>query len=203
MVYLSEWVFNIIIFLILAMIVDMLLPESSMKKYTKLATGLLLIAIIITPVLKFISTDFEKVLASITTNMESNDQSTENLLKTKKKEIQASQYAYILEQMAVHMKTMAEKELIEKFGLEISNIQIFATPNSEGAINEIDHVVVSLTPSERAIEAIQPVNINLQETDEKVDTTGYETIKSMLSSSWDIPLSLIEIVPKEELANEE
>lgn len=85
MVYLSEWVFNIIIFLILAMIVDMLLPESSMKKYTKLATGLLLIAIIITPVLKFISTDFEKVLASITTNMESNDQSTENLLKTKKK----------------------------------------------------------------------------------------------------------------------
>ncbi|MCR2820358.1 stage III sporulation protein AF [Lederbergia panacisoli] len=201
--YLSEWVFNIIIFLILAMIVDMLLPESSMKKYTKLATGLLLIAIIITPVLKFISTDFEKVLASINVNFDTDDQTTENLMKTKKKEIQASNQAYILEQMAVQMKTMVEKELIEEFGLEISNIQIFATPNSDGAINELDNVVVHLSPSEKVIKAINPVSINVHETDVKMDTTDYETIKSMLSSSWEIPLSLIEIVPREEPVNEE
>ncbi|MFK4997690.1 stage III sporulation protein AF [Bacillus sp. N9] len=37
--------------LLLAMIVDMLLPNSTMKKYTKLVTGLVLIAIIITPLL--------------------------------------------------------------------------------------------------------------------------------------------------------
>ncbi|MBS4217187.1 stage III sporulation protein AF [Bacillus sp. FJAT-49711] len=203
MAYLSEWVFNIIIFLILAMIVDMLLPESSMKKYTKLATGLLLIAIIISPVLKLMSTDLEKVLASITVNFATDDQSNENLLNNKKKEIQASQHAYILEQMAVPMKTMVEKELIEKLGLEISNIQIFATPNSDGEINELDNVVVYLSPSEKVIKAIYPVSINLNETDEKVDTTDYETVKSMLSSIWEIPLSLIEIVPREEPVNEE
>ncbi|MBS4194623.1 stage III sporulation protein AF [Lederbergia citri] len=203
MEYLSEWIFNIIIFLILAMVVDMLLPDSSMKKYTKLATGLILIAIILTPILKLMSTDFEKVLASFTMNIETSDQATENLLKNKKKEIQASQHAYILEQMAVHMKTMVEKELIEKYSLEISNIQILATPNNDGAINEIDNVVVYLSPSEKAIKVIQPVNINFQEKDEIVDTTDYETIKSMLSSRWEIPLSLIDVVPKEEAANEE
>ncbi|MBW8348078.1 stage III sporulation protein AF [Bacillus sp. IITD106] len=203
MEYLSEWVFNIIIFLILAMVVDMLLPDSSMKKYTKLATGLILIAIILTPILKLMSTDFEKIVASFTTNIETSDQTTENLLKNKKKEIQASTHAYILEQMAVQMKTMVEKELIEKYSVEISNIQIFATPNNDGAMNEIDNVIVYLAPSEKAIKVIQPVNINIQEKDEIVDTTDYETIKSMLSSRWEIPLSLIDVVPKEEAANEE
>ncbi|MBS4199631.1 stage III sporulation protein AF [Bacillus sp. FJAT-49732] len=203
MEYLNEWVFNIIIFLILAMIVDMLLPDSSMKKYTKLATGLLLMAIILTPILKLVSTDFEKVLASFSTNMDIEDSSTENLLKTKKKEIQASQHAYILEQMAVQMKKMVEKELSEKYSLDINKIQIFAKPNSDGTINELDNVVVYLTPSEKSIKAIQPVNVTFQETDAKVDTTDYETIKSMFSSNWEIQESLIELVSREELGNEE
>ncbi|MCJ8006795.1 stage III sporulation protein AF [Lederbergia wuyishanensis] len=203
MEYLSEWVFNIIIFLIIAMVVDMLLPESSMKKYTKLATGLLLMAIVLTPVLKLISSDFEKVLASFTTNIDVEDQTNENLLKTKKKEIQASQHAYILEQMAVQMKKMVEKELVDKYSAEISNLRISATPNSDGTINELDNVVVSLTPSEKVIKTIQPVNINFQETDAKMDTTDYETMKSMLANTWEIPISLIEIVSREEPGNEE
>lgn len=203
MVYLSEWVFNIIIFLIIAMIVDMLLPESSMKKYTKLATGLLLMAIVLTPVLKLISSDFEKVLASFTANIDVKDQTTKNLLKTKKKEIQASLHAYTLEQMAVQMKKMVEKELVDKYSVEISNLRISATPNSDGTINELDNVVVSLTPSEKVIKTIQPVNINFQETDAKVDTTDYETMKSMLANTWEIPKTLIEIVSREEPGNEE
>ena len=43
----------------------MLLPNSSMQKYTKMVTGLLLIAIILTPIFKLISKDFETALASI------------------------------------------------------------------------------------------------------------------------------------------
>jgi len=105
--------------------------------------------------------------------------------------------------MAVQMKKMVEKELVDKYSAEISNLRISATPNSDGTINELDNVVVSLTPSEKVIKTIQPVNINFQETDAKMDTTDYETMKSMLANTWEIPISLIEIVSREEPGNEE
>ena len=61
----KEWITNIILFVLLATVIDMLLPSSNMQKYTKMVTGLLLIAIILTPILKLISSDFEKELASV------------------------------------------------------------------------------------------------------------------------------------------
>ncbi len=38
--FLKEWVTNIILFILLATVIDMLLPNSSMQKYTKMVTGL-------------------------------------------------------------------------------------------------------------------------------------------------------------------
>ena len=58
MSFLSSWISNIIIFILLATVIDMLLPSSSLQKYTKMVIGLLLIAIIITPILKFVSNEF-------------------------------------------------------------------------------------------------------------------------------------------------
>ena len=43
-----------------------------------------------------------------------------NLIELKKKEIQASQHAYILEEMAVQLKKDVKEELMEQYGLEIS-----------------------------------------------------------------------------------
>lgn len=64
MAFLTEWITNIVIFIMLAMIVDMLLPDSSMRKYVKLVTGLLLITIVITPVFKLFSADVEDLIAA-------------------------------------------------------------------------------------------------------------------------------------------
>ena len=51
MSFLTSWISNIIIFILLATVIDMLLPNSSLQKYAKMVIGLLLIAIIITPIL--------------------------------------------------------------------------------------------------------------------------------------------------------
>ena len=65
MEFLIEWVTNIILFILLATVIDMLLPNTGLQKYTKMVTGLLLIAIILTPILKLISKDFETAMAQI------------------------------------------------------------------------------------------------------------------------------------------
>ncbi|MBS4176380.1 stage III sporulation protein AF [Lederbergia citrea] len=192
---LSEWIVNIIIFLLLAMIIDMILPNSNIKKYAKLVTGLLLMAIIITPIFKIMSTDFEEVLASFTINLESDEQFQENLLETKKKEIQASTHAYILEQMAVQMKVEVEKELMEKYRMAIASIQLTAEADIEPTNDQLQRVIVHIEPSEEDVAAIKPVNINIRENVKSDHTSDYETIRAMLSARWEITETIIEIVP--------
>ena len=50
------------------------------------------------------------------------EKNMENLIEMKKKEIQASQHAYILETMAVQLKEDAKEELINQYGVKITNI---------------------------------------------------------------------------------
>ena len=63
MSFLTSWISNIIIFILLATVIDMLLPSSSLQKYTKMVIGLLLIAIIITPILRLFQTNFDQIIS--------------------------------------------------------------------------------------------------------------------------------------------
>ncbi|MCJ2389064.1 stage III sporulation protein AF, partial [Limosilactobacillus fermentum] len=58
------WVSNIIVFVLLATVIDMLLPTSALQKYAKMVIGLLLIAIIITPILGLFNKDFDEILSA-------------------------------------------------------------------------------------------------------------------------------------------
>ena len=65
MEFIKEWVTNIILFVLFATLIDMLLPTSKFQKYTKMVVGLLLlISIILTPIFKLLSTDFEETFAA-------------------------------------------------------------------------------------------------------------------------------------------
>ena len=191
---LTEWIINIIIFLLLAMVIDMLLPESDMKKYVKLVTGLLLIAIIITPIFKIMSTDFDQVLASLSENEVNHDQTQESLLELKKKEIQASNHAYTLEQMAVQMKDEVEKELMDNFGMSITNISISAGTDLEPTTETLQKITVYLEPGEEKIALVKPVRINVKNKADSTNTIDHAGIILTLSKHWEVPESIIELV---------
>lgn len=57
MSFLTEWIANIILFIMLAVILDLLLPNSAMQKYAKMVISLLLIVIILSPIFKLLSAD--------------------------------------------------------------------------------------------------------------------------------------------------
>ncbi|MBO0995275.1 stage III sporulation protein AF [Bacillus sp. SD088] len=198
MEFIKDWILNIIIFLLLAMIIDMLLPANNMRKYVKLVTGLLLISIIITPLFQLLSSDYEQVLTSFTKKIEASEQSTGNLLEKKKIEIQASQDAYTLDQMAVQMKKEVEKELMDHYQVVINHIQISADANMDQPEEQINQVVVHIDPSENEIAIVEPVNINTKEEKPKESNQPNSEIKALLSNRWEIPEDVIEIVSGEE-----
>jgi stage III sporulation protein AF len=188
MSFLTEWITNIIVFVLLATVIDMLLPSSNMQKYVKIVTGLLLITIILTPLLKLMTSDVDNVLDSFRINGNPQNNSVENLIELKKKEIQASQRAYILEQMAVQMKQQVEKELMEKSGKVIEKVNIAADDleNIPDSITEVT-VYLSSEKEENAIEAVQNVEIDTGKKTRVEKTDGpVSQVTSLLAERWNL-----------------
>ena len=190
MSFLTDWITNIIIFVLLATVIDMLLPSSNMQKYAKIVTGLLLITIILTPLFKLMSTDFDEVMNSIDLNGPSQNKSMENEIEMKKKEIQASQRAYILEQMAVQMKQEAEKEMMDEHGKVIEKVTIQAddVENLPDSITGVT-VIVKEKESEKdsTIETVQNVEIDTgSETRKKTSDEDTSQLASLLAEQWNL-----------------
>ncbi|AZU63276.1 stage III sporulation protein AF [Neobacillus mesonae] len=198
MEFITEWVTNIILFILLAAVIDMLLPNSSMQKYTKMVMGLLLIAIILTPIFKVISKDFEAAFSSITVKQGPEEKNMKNLIDLKKKEIQASQHAYILEELAVQLKKDVKEELMEQYGLEIAKIDVVMDTGSDQANSEnLQKVIVLLTQPEtgvETVEAVKPIVINTEKPlPSQKPTEEAKQIAAFLSQKWNVTKETVEV----------
>ncbi|CAM3992769.1 stage III sporulation protein AF [Mesobacillus thioparans] len=197
--FIKEWVTNIIIFILLATVLDMLLPNSSFQKYTKIVTGLILIAIILSPVMKLFTSDFETAIASMGQLSGQEDEKIKNSIEFKKKEIQASQHAYILETMAVQLKTAAEEELMEQQGMEIANIELEVNDQDRRSFPEnLEYVIVHLKKAEDEGETVAVVREVVIDTNaplpSKQTSQNTDQISSLLSEKWNVPEKSIQIM---------
>ncbi|MGE6719102.1 stage III sporulation protein AF [Peribacillus frigoritolerans] len=197
MSFLAGWVSNIIIFVLLATVIDMLLPNSALQKYAKMVIGLLLIAIIITPILGLFNKDFDDILTAATSEFE--DQKKKdlgNLTEMKKKEIQATQGAYILKQMAVDLQAEVEEELMADYNMRISSIDVGVKNEEEPGVDDLQNITISLEKAEgkenSEIEAVAKVDINTDSPSTSNDA-NLEAVKRFLATSWSVDEEIIEI----------
>ncbi|MDM5222033.1 stage III sporulation protein AF [Peribacillus sp. NJ11] len=197
MSFLAGWVSNIIIFVLLATVIDMLLPNSALQKYAKMVIGLLLIAIIITPILGLFNKDFDEILSAATSEFE--DQKKKdlgNLTEMKKKEIQAAQGAYILEQMAVQLQTEVEEELMADYNMKISSIDVGVKNEEKPGVDDLQNITISLEKAEgkedSEIEAVAKVDINADRPSTSNDA-NLDAVKRFLATSWSVDEEIIEI----------
>ena len=199
MEFLTNWISNIIIFILLATIMDMLLPNSEMRKYAKIVVGLLLITVLIAPVFKLLSTDFEALLTGSTPAEYVEKNKMETLVDRKKSEIQAAQNAYILEEMAVQLKKDGEEELINRFNYAISHIDISVNnPTNPEMPEDLSLISVILSDKDTQqgdgeIAVVKPVEINTKDRI-SVGTREEEDITSLLASIWEVEEEKIEVV---------
>ena len=197
MSFLAGWVSNIIIFVLLATVIDMLLPNSALQKYAKMVIGLLLIAIIITPILGLFNKDFDDILTAATSEFE--DQKKKdlgNLTEMKKKEIQATQGAYILKQMAVDLQAEVEEELMADYNMRISSIDVGVKNEEEPGVDDLQNITISLEKAEgkenSEIEAVAKVDINADSPSTSNDA-NLDAVKRFLATSWSVDEEIIEI----------
>lgn len=193
MSFIIEWVTNIIVLILLAIVIDLLLPSTNLQKYVKMVIGLMLILIMLTPILKIFSVDVDRLISSLSTIGIAQKNSVENALEQKKREIQASQRAYILEQVAVQMKNEVSEELMERYGLTIDEISL-QTKEGENLQfpDDIESVHVMVTEQKEhdniAIQTVKPIIIDTSEPT-NFSTRQDENIKDMasfLAARWEV-----------------
>ncbi|UII54806.1 stage III sporulation protein AF [Cytobacillus spongiae] len=200
MEFLKEWITNIILFVLLATVIDMLLPNSKLQKYTKMVTGLLLITVIMAPILKILSVDLEKTMAAVTIFDQSGEKNMEDSIEMKKIEIQASQRAYILEQMAVQLEKDAEEELMIQYGLEIEKIELLVEENEQvPSLENLQKVMVQLKQpndgAKAAVEVVKTVEINTEKPlENKAAEEHADNVASLLSQKWNVKEKTIEVL---------
>jgi stage III sporulation protein AF len=200
MEFIKEWVTNIILFVLFATLIDMLLPTSKFQKYTKMVVGLLLISIVLTPIFKLLSTDFEETFAAaIPIWEEQKDEQIKNLTDLQKSEIQATHDAYILEQMAVQLKEDVEEELMGQFDLAISDLEVVVDAEDQRPFPEnLQKVVLTLNEEStetEAIEAVKSVEISTNEPleEDEINPIQNDKIIQLLSDKWSIDDETIEL----------
>ncbi|GAA0443627.1 stage III sporulation protein AF [Lentibacillus halophilus] len=197
---LVDWVTQIILFLLLASVVDLMIPATSMKKYIKLIVGLILILIFLKPVFYLFDMDVKRALQASYTEMmneQPEKKDLENTMEMKKSEIQTSQRAYIGKQMAVQLKQLANEPLEKNYEQQIASIDPqFAKEvddTDEAMKKKIEHITVYLKKpqteeeeGEGGVAVVENVVIDgdKPESDENgIDTNG---IKNLLHDVWGI-----------------
>lgn len=183
-----EWVTNILVFILFAMTIDLLLPSSNMQKYVKMTVGLILLLLMLSPILKLFSIDPDRLIASVTSERGNQQEMMKNEMETKKKEIQASQRAYILEQTAVQMKNEVDEELMKKYGLNVEDVSLQTKEKENLQIPEdIKKIEVMLTKQEKLGE-IQPVMIDVSTPANEANHAQQleEEIRTFLATKWEI-----------------
>jgi stage III sporulation protein AF len=193
-----EWVTNILIFILFAMMIDLLLPSNNMQKYVKMAVGLILLLLMLSPILKLLSIDPDRWIASIISEKGSQQEMMKNEIEMKKKEIQASQRAYILEQMAVQMKNKVDEELMKEYGLSVEDVSLQTKEKENLQIpKDIETIEVVLTKQEKLGE-IQPVIIDTSKpiNEPNNDHQLEKEIRTFLATTWEVDENKIAVQVK-------
>lgn len=187
-----NWVTQIILFIVLATIIDLLIPTSSMNKYIKLVVGLILILILLKPIFYVLNIDMETALNKSfqqVNDVGEDSESVKNLIEFQKKEIQSTQDAYILEQMAIELEKIAADPLKEEFNAEIASIDFQFSVMDSVSYEELTEVIVYITesePGEGAMNTVEDVVIEWGNEEETHSDESLQEMEASLKELWEI-----------------
>jgi len=167
--------------------IDILMPNNSMRKYTKLILGLLVMAVILNPVLRFIKNDFS--LAEYSFKYQTRLDSM--YIKEQSAEFSESQSRAVSQ--------LYKKNLENQIGMQIRNevgdkeikvsVEIVEDTNSKN-FGQIKSINVAIVDGIKAVEKVDkiligPENEEMEKSEEKEDG-AYEGLREKISSIYGV-----------------
>jgi len=161
-----HWITQIIMLIMLAIVLEMLLPNDSFKRYVHMVIGLVLIVALLSPIMKLFNTPAEEILKSI--HLPQQEDPLKKSINDNKKVIESNLTSYIQQQTAVQMKNYVQKELMARFHVAIEDIEPEITPDKTDAPVASVKVVLGQAASDETIHNVEPVKeVHIAVTEQK------------------------------------
>ena len=190
--WISGWAQGIIVAVIIATIIEMLLPEGSSKKYIKVVVGIYILFTIVSPVITKITIKEFKLSDIIDLDEYIEAASSDNTYN----ELEKSNNENIKEVYIASLKSDIEGKIANK-GYNADSIEVEVQDNDEYTINSITISVSKLDEKEENnnIEIVNEVEINVSTSTEKskenekeeLSKKEKEELKEYLSSVYELP----------------
>jgi len=202
---LTEWVTQIVVFIFIGTILDLIIPNQSMKRYVHIVVGLTLLLILIKPILFVFQEHIPSAISKIETAIEKQDMSslvTEKDLDFKKDEIHEQQDAYIWNEVSSQLIYEANKRLEEEgIAISVTDIQFETKNESTLTVDNVDKLIVSLSQTDSTdnkIESVEPIVIGKEgKNDTSVEFPNEDKVKKELAQLWGIEGNKIEYIWEE------
>lgn len=178
---------QIITFIFIGVIAQMIIPTNAYKKYVQMTIGLLMLFILTKPIMLFLQMDMTRELEQINhtlfDNISSSTTSFENIA------LEDERDAYIWKEVKNSMKQEANDQLRET-NAEVMDMSFLFDETS----NEINMVHVQLgKKNEPTSEHIKPITISIQENKPTLLHENDHDIKNKLASIWQMDQAVIQI----------
>lgn len=187
----KQWIYQIIVFLILATIIDLIIPSTRMQKYVRLAVGMTLMLLFLKPVFHLFDTDVEKLVEQGTDQIFAEEKGIriENQMEIQKSEILGVRQAYISKQMAVQLKEEINPVLKKRHQVEISTLDLKFADEARMTAGEIEKADAVLKQAEKegAVAKVDSVVIGEPAKAETVIAKEEEAfIRDLLQKEWNL-----------------
>lgn len=201
MAFLIEWMKQIILFVLIAIVIDLLLPSNKMRKYIQLVVGIILIVMFLKPVFTLfqinVTDEINKQMTVFDQGIE--EESMNNLINLQKIDIQASTDAYILEEMTKQLIHEAKEPLLAEHSIVIKEIIFYFQSDMDRTYDSLQTIEVYVQQSKGDQEEVDTIakveeviiHPNEQEVEPEQDV---EPIINTLKDVWEVHDKEISIV---------
>lgn len=167
--FINSWAQGIILAVIIATIIEIIIPEGNNKKYVKTVIGLYILFTIIYPLITKISNNklnFDSIIAKTSKEVSMYDSKVANSIETN---------TYIENTYKNNLKEKI-KEKIEEKGYTVLDFNLYIETQNEETYGQINSIVLKLQKSNKEQNTIKGVN-KIEEIDVNIKNNKTENIK--------------------------
>ena len=197
--FINSWAQGIILAVIIATIIEIIIPEGNNKKYVKTVIGLYILFTIIYPLITKISNNklnFDSIIAKTSKEVSMYDSKVANSIETN---------TYIENTYKNNLKEKI-KGAIEEKGYTILDFNIYIETQNEEAYGQINSIVLKLQKASKeqntikGVNKIEEINVNIKnnktenlKTEKELTDSEIKTIKEYLNNMYSIEEERIHI----------
>lgn len=197
--FINSWAQGIILAVIIATIIEIIIPEGNNKKYVKTVIGLYILFTIIYPLITKISNNklnFDSIIAKTSKEVSMYDSKVANSIETN---------TYIENTYKNNLKEKIKGEIEEK-GYTVLDFNIYIEIQNEEAYGQINSIVLKLQKANKEqntikeVNKIEEINVNIKnnktenlKTEKELTDSEIKTIKEYLNNMYSIEEERIHI----------